>query len=105
MDAYRSALKFDLGSSKTKSVELQFSLADILELMERNDEATDEYLKIPYLYPKETFWIVKAYLRIGRIFEDKEKWEEAKTIYKKVIEFKTEESKFAQERLDSIERK
>jgi TolA-binding protein len=104
VDAYREALKSDLGSSQIKGVELQFNLADTLEVMDQSKDATDEYLKIPYLYPKETFWIIKAYLRIGRIFEDQEKWEEAKTIYKKILEYKTEEGKFAQERLEWIDK-
>lgn len=104
IEAYREALKSDLGSSQIKSVELQFNLADTLEVMDQTKEATDEYLKIPYLYPKEIYWVIKAYLRIGRIFEDQEKWEEAKTIYKKILEYKTEEGKFAQERLDWIEK-
>ncbi len=102
VDSFREALKADQGLSQIKAVELQFNLADTLELAQRFKEASDEYLKIPYLYAKETYWIVKAYLRIGRIFEDQEQWEEAKTIYKKIVDYKTEEGKFAQERIDWI---
>ena len=62
----------------------------------------DMWLFIPYLYADETAWIIKAYLRIGRIFEDKEEWEQAKKIYKKIIEYKTSELKIAQERIEWI---
>jgi hypothetical protein len=59
-------------------------------------------LKIPYLYSQEKQWIIKAYLRMARIFEQEQKWDEAQVTYTKILDFKTEESKYAQERIDWI---
>ena len=81
---------------------MQFNLGDVYETANKLDQALETYLKIPYLYPKETPWVIKAYLRVGRIFEDKTDWENAKTTYQKVIDLGTDEMKFAQERLDWI---
>ena len=65
-------------------------------------EAIEEYLKIPYLYSQETLWVIKSYLRAGRLFENEEDWQQAKIVYQKVSSYKTDEAKFAQERLDFI---
>lgn len=100
--AYQSALKADSPLSEHTNAQLQFSIADAYQLWNQRDRAVEEYLKIPYLYPKEAYWVIKAYLRAARIFEDNEQWEDAGRIYEKVIQFETDESKFAQERLDWI---
>lgn len=102
IEAYREALKAEKKHSKLKDVELQFQIGDTYELANQSETAIQEYLKIPYLYVNETVWIIKAYLRIARIFEDHEKWEEAVLTYKKVLQYETEERIFAQERLDWI---
>lgn len=102
IEEYRSALKMEQKFSKITNAELQFYIGDALEQTNETEKAIEEYLKIPYLYAKEDAWITKAYLRIARIFEDKDKWEEAKTTYKKVIDLNVVESKFAQERIDWI---
>jgi len=39
---------------------------------------------------------------MARIFEDNEQWDDAKITYTKILNFQTDESKFAQERLDWI---
>ncbi|MFA5089247.1 MAG: tetratricopeptide repeat protein, partial [Candidatus Omnitrophota bacterium] len=102
VEAYKKAMAADIGLSKYSNAELQFYIGDTHELLNQKPSAVEEYLKIPYLYPQAIPWIVKAYLRIGRLFEEEERWEEAKTIYQKVIDYKTEEKKFAQERLEWI---
>ena len=102
MEAYQNALNSQVGLSEFQNVQLQFDLADIYEMANKFEEATQAYLKIPYLYPKEIFWSTKAYLRLGRIFEDKGDFESAKTVYQKVIDLGTDEMKFAQERLEWI---
>lgn len=101
--AYKKALQADGGLSKIKDAELQFYIADSYELLNQSKQAVEEYLKIPYLYAQDVSWVVKAYLRVARIFEDEEKWEEAQTIYNKVVALNTDEVKFAQERLQFIE--
>jgi len=102
ISAYKNALESDVKSSEHSNAELQFLIADVYQLFNKNDQATDEYLKISYLYPKDVSWVIKAYLRTARIFEDNEQWNEAKITYEKIIKFETDESKFAQERLDWI---
>ncbi len=99
LGAYEKALSAEQGSSHISDSQLQFLIADNYELLNNPQKAVESYLRIPYLYDEDTDWIIKAYLRIGRIFEDEEKWEEAKTIYKKITQYKTEVSKFANERI------
>jgi len=99
---YNDALRANIGLSNYSNAELQFLIGDTYELLNNASKAIEEYLKIPYLYPKRTLWVVKAYLRAGRIFEDKEQWKEAQKIYLKTIQLQTEEAKFAKERLDWI---
>ncbi len=82
--------------------QLQFAIADHYELLNLTDKAIEEYFKIPYLYSNEINWIIKAYLRIGRLFEDQENWEEAQIVYNKILEYHTEESKYAEERIHWI---
>lgn len=82
--------------------EIQFEIGDLCEILNKKDEAITEYLKIPYLYPAEIKWAIKAYLRTARIFEDKSDWESAKNIYQKIIGYNTDEKTFAQERLETI---
>lgn len=89
--------------SEFSDAELLFMTADTEEIINQKDRAMETYLKIPYLFKNETNWVIKAYLRVGRIFEEKEQWEEAATIYSKVVAFPTEEAKYAQERLNWIQ--
>lgn len=102
--AYRSGLsvKASTTNSAVKDSELQFALADLSELMNKSEEAIDAYLKIPYLYPKDTFLVIKAYLRVAHIFEEKEDWTNAKATYEKILPFDVDEKTFVQERLDQI---
>ena len=102
ISAYKNALESDVKNSGHSNAELQFLIADAYQLFHKNDQAIDEYLKISYLYPEDVSWVIKAYLRMARIFEDNEQWNEAKITHEKIIKFETDESKFAQERLDWI---
>ncbi|MBF0478174.1 MAG: tetratricopeptide repeat protein [Candidatus Omnitrophica bacterium] len=102
---YDKALKAIKGQGRISDAEICFSLADNFELLNNTDKALDEYLKIPYLYADQPSWAVKAYLRVARIFEDQDDWIKAKQIYQKVLNYNTEEKKFAQERLEWINNK
>jgi TolA-binding protein len=102
VEAYRNALKAKEDFSGVKDAQIQFFIGDAYESGNKKDKAVEEYLKLPYLYAREVPWLVKAYLRIGRIFEDAEEWDKAATIYKKVLPYETDELKFVQERLDWI---
>ena len=100
MDVYQNALAARQG--QIDRAQLQFNLADTLESMSRTDDAIAEYLKIPDLYPGELAWVVKAYLRVAKIYEEGKDWEGARVTYKKIIQLNTPEATFAQERLDWI---
>ena len=100
--AYQNAIQSQMTLSEIPDAELQFSIGDSYERLNQLDKAVEEYFKIPYLYSQEVSWVVKAYLRIARLLEKQEKWEDAKIIYHKIIALKTDEMKFAQERLEWI---
>lgn len=102
VSAYKNALNSYAYNSEHSNAELQFLIADAYQLLNNHEQAVEEYLKVSYLYPNDTDWIIKAYLRMARIFEDNEQWNEAKITYEKIIRFKTDESKFAQERWEWI---
>lgn len=102
LDAYRQAVNSKPGLSKIKNSKLQFYIGDTCELLNKSEQAVEEYLKIPYIYPNDISWVTRAYLRIARIFEDTDKWADAVLTYKKILELKTDEAKFAKERLDWI---
>jgi len=101
-DIYEKALATPKALSSITDAELQFHLGDLHELVNNTSKAVETYLKIPYLYPKETSWIIKSYLRSARIFENKAQWDEAKITYQKILNYNTAESKHARERLDWI---
>ncbi len=100
IEVYQNALASRQG--QIDRAQIQFNLADTLELMSRTEDAIAEYLKIPDLYPSEQAWDVKAYLRVAKIYEEGEDWEGARVTYQKIIQLNTPEAAFAQERLDWI---
>lgn len=100
---YQQALKSERALSDISNAELLFEIADKYEVLNEYDKAVEEYFKIPYLEKDELAWTVRAYLRVGRIFDDREDWDQAKLTYSKILELDVEESKYAQERLDWIE--
>ena len=81
---------------------IQFKVAETKEAQGNKGEAIEEYLKVTYLYPEDSQLIVKSFLHVARIYEDKEDYKEAANIYRKIISLNVEESKFAQERIDSL---
>ncbi|MEW5894151.1 MAG: tetratricopeptide repeat protein [Candidatus Omnitrophota bacterium] len=102
IDAYLQALKSTQGKSLITDAELFFLIADNYELLNDFDKAVEEYFKIPYLFQDEIKWGVKAYLRVARIMENQENWEQAKIIYQKIVDLDVEETKYARERLNWI---
>ena len=80
------------------NAQIQFSIGDAYEVMNKPELAVEAYFKVPYLYEKDQLWVVKACLRIAKIYENQENWQKALSVYQKVIDLKVEESKFAEER-------
>ena len=70
--------------------------------MQKKEQALEEYLKIPYLYSDDTYWVVKAYLRAGRLYEETERWPQALNVYKKLEALPSPEAQYARERKDWI---
>ncbi len=102
IEIYQKALNVDPSKGQISNAELLFDIADTYELMGKMEQSVGGYLKIPAQYPEQLSWGAKAYLRVARIFEDRKDWEGARVTYQKIIQLNTEESKFAQERLDWI---
>ena len=102
IETYRKALEVDPLKGKISNAEILFDIGDAYELMGRLDEAVGEYLKVSSQSLDQAAWIAKAYLRVARIFEDRKDWEGARVTYQKIVQLNSEESKFAQERLDWI---
>ena len=99
IEAYRQALN---KTTVSESAPVQFKIAEVFEESGRIDQAMEEYRKNIDTYHENTYWLVRSYLRLARIFEDRENWREAESIYARLSAMKIEEAKFAQERLDWI---
>jgi TolA-binding protein len=82
--------------------EIQFKLAEVLQAQGKWAEAIEEYLKVTYLYSEDSDLALKSLLRVAAIYEDKENFKEALNIYKRVISMDAQEAKYAQERVDWI---
>lgn len=100
--SYTRALWALPGESTLKDEEIHFYLADFLEGHQRTDEAIHEYSVITTKYAQQTALIVKAYLRMARLYEHQENWEKALNIYQKIVNMNIDASKFAQERIEAI---
>ena len=81
---------------------IQFKIAEALQAQGKKDAAIVEYLKVPYLFPEKQEFAVKSYLRVAKLYEDSEQYQEAVSIYKKVESLHVEESKFAREMVDKL---
>ena len=82
--------------------DIQFSLAEVFEAKDELDAAIAMYLKIADVNSDNVQLSTRALLRAARLYEDKEDFKSALGIYGKIARYKTEESKFAQERIDCI---
>jgi TolA-binding protein len=81
---------------------IQFKIAEVLQAQGKFPEAIEEYLKVTYLYSEDNDLTVKALLRVAGIYEDKENFNEAMNIYRKIAAMNVGEAKYAQERMDWI---
>jgi tetratricopeptide (TPR) repeat protein len=103
LETYQQALDVEKGQSEQTNAQIQFAIGDVLEMLNQPDQAAEAYFKIPYVYVKEVAWTIKAYLRIGKIYENKEDWDKAVAAYKKVVDMDVAESKFATERITWVQ--
>ncbi len=82
--------------------DIQFKIAEALQSQGSYPDAIEEYLKVTYLYSENNGLAVKALLRVAAIYEDKEDFNEAVNIYKRINSMDVEEAKYAKERMDWI---
>ena len=81
---------------------IQLRIAEVLEAQGKVNEAIEEYFKATYLFPEDNVLARKAFLRVAAIYEGKHSYKEALVIYKKVSSMNAEESKYAKERIEWI---
>ncbi|MFH0912852.1 MAG: tetratricopeptide repeat protein [Candidatus Omnitrophota bacterium] len=81
---------------------VQFKIAETLQAQGEYAEATEEYMKVTYLYAENNDLAVKSLLRVAAIYENKENFKEAVSIYKRIKAMNVKEAKYAQERIDWI---
>ncbi|MDD5070335.1 MAG: tetratricopeptide repeat protein [Candidatus Omnitrophica bacterium] len=86
------------------SAEIRFALAFSLEKNNRTEDAIEKYLSIIYKFNDQEYK-VKSYFRIAKLYESDEKIEEAKAVYKKLIELNVSESKIARVKLEELNNK
>ncbi|MDD5691898.1 MAG: tetratricopeptide repeat protein [Candidatus Omnitrophica bacterium] len=111
-DVYYREGKFeDAKSAYSKSLEetgakesagIHFGLAEALEGCSESDEAIGEYLKAASLYTENGALFSHALLRAAKLYEDKEDFNEALKLYKRISRKDIPESGFARERIDWI---
>jgi tetratricopeptide (TPR) repeat protein len=101
VDFYRKSLEV---APLRQMDQLQFKIAESLQAGSKTDEAIEEYLKITYLYPQDKSLVTKSLLRVAQIYEDREKFKEARNIYSKIVSLDVEEAKYARERMDWIDK-
>ena len=97
--SYKSALD---SAGADGAGEIQFKIAESFEESGKINEAIEAYLTNTYLHSQDRYWLLKSYLRLARIFENREDWKEAESIYIKISLMDVDEAKFAQERLKAI---
>nr|AEI30486.1 TPR repeat-containing protein [uncultured microorganism] len=84
------------------TAEIQFKIGETLQSQSRIQESIEEYLKVAYLYSENKDFAVKALLRVAKIYEDSDNFQEAQAVYRKLVSWEAPESKYAQERIDEI---
>jgi TolA-binding protein len=100
LDFYRRSLSV---VPVKETADVHFKMAEVLQAQGKNDQALEEYMKVTYLYAQNLGLGVKAFLRVAKAYEDADNIKEAVKIYRKVVSLNVPESKYAQERIDSIE--
>jgi TolA-binding protein len=99
LDFYRKSLEIVPVSEMS---DIQFKIAETIEAKGEPDQAIAEYLKVTYLYSENNALTVKSLLRVAAIYEAKENFKEASSIYKRISSIDSEEAKYAVERLEWI---
>lgn len=91
------------GDEYEPNAQIQFEMGECYEALGQAEKALEEFLRLTYLYPKSTYWVMRSNLKIGALFEKQGKWEEAVKTYEKLAGWnRLEEAEVARERLKWI---
>ena len=82
--------------------EIQFELAEVIEIQGEMEKAAGEFLKVSALYPTNMIYPARAQLRAAKIFEDLNKYSEAIKVYKRIANSASNQADFAKERIRKI---
>jgi tol-pal system protein YbgF len=88
------------GDNDEPNAQTQYEIAELYEQKPDLPKASEEYLKVPYLYGKGVFWSVRAQLRAAQIFERMDRIDDAKRLYEKLASMDVQESEFAKKRIE-----
>ena len=95
---YQKSLK---SAAPAESMDIRFKLAESFEAAGNFEAAADEYQKAANLGTGDNL-TVRALLRLAKIYEDKDDFKKAVSVYNKIVQANTQESDLAKERLDWI---
>ena len=76
----------DPGTDDELGAELQFWIGECYFKMDRYERAAQEYLRVGFLYPQQVQWAATAEYNAGVSYEKLGRAEEARTIYRKLIQ-------------------
>jgi TolA-binding protein len=102
--ALETFLSIDPGDDEL-GAEVQFWVGECYFKMEQYETAAQEYLRVGFLYPRQGQWAITAQYNAGACYEKLGRAEEARTIYRKLIETRGADdqwSQMAQERLTAL---
>jgi FimV-like protein len=89
------------------AAEAQFLMGRIAHIRGDSQKAAGEFLKVKYLYPDHTSWVVAALYEAARADEELRRWEEARKLYQSIISDYGDEDfrRKAQDRFEAIKDK
>ncbi len=104
--ALETFVGIDPGSDDELGAELQFWVGECYFKMDRYERAAQEYLRVGFLYPRQIQWAATAEYNAGVSYEKLGRTEEARTIYRKLIQTRgagDQWGQMAQERINALE--
>ena len=101
---YYQTIIRDYPESELINADLHFKIACCYEEKGSFREAIEEYLRIASRYPKKTDLVARAILSAAEVYENEEDYSKAKQLYSRLSLMDVGEAKYAQERLEWLER-
>lgn len=105
---YQDALRyFQMANKNPEPVdkpEIVYWIATCHSKLGEHRAAIAEYLKVPYLYSDAGKWGITAELEAARLYERMEEFDNARTLYKKIVQSDGERGRFGKQALSRLER-